>query len=133
MSMKTDLRGLLADDHFLMDLVDTRVSWGLRDKKEHGNAITLTLISGVPDYHLKGTSRLVTSRVQADIWAVTYTAADDMAAALKRCVIQADAAGDIGGIHAITIDSERDLTDSSQPDILFRISIDLSIDHYQED
>ena len=93
--------------------------------------VVLTRVSGNRDYHLKGASRYVQSRVQANAYGETYASAK----ATIRAIIDAVSgfAGTIGGvqIQRIEVDSERDLTadDVGAVTNLYLISIDLMIHH----
>jgi len=129
--MKVDLRTLLVGGANLSSLVGDRVYWVVRDKEEGVPCIVLTVIDGPPDYHLNGPSGLVQSRVQANLFAVTYTDVDALERAFMADIMAADASTPVtDAIHALSIDNRRDLTDTSQPDYLFLTAVDLMIDHY---
>ncbi len=88
-------------------------------------------VSGNRDYHLKGASRYVKSRVQVDAYGETYASAK----ATSRAVVSAVSSftGTVGGvqIQRIYVDDGRDLPDDDTGEIteLFRISLDLMIHH----
>lgn len=89
--------------------------------------IVLNRVSGVRDYHMQGPSGFVSSRVQCDIYASTYTSAKTTARALVGAV-----SGHRGpNIQGVFVDSERDLpaADAGEVSNLFRISIDLNVSH----
>ena len=93
--------------------------------------IVLNRVSGNRDYHLKGASRYVQSRVQCDVYAETYSSVKATARALVAVV--SGYAGTIGGvqIQRIYVDSERDLPadDAGEITNLYRVSIDLMVHH----
>lgn len=89
--------------------------------------IVLNRVSGVRDYHMQGPSGFVSSRVQCDVYAATYTEAKTTARALVGAV-----SGHRGSIiQGVFIDAERDLPaeDSGVVTNLFRVSIDLNVYH----
>lgn len=93
-----------------------------------GPYVVLFRVDGVPGYTYQGRDGLVTSRVQANCYGPTYSAAKATANALMAAV-------DIyrgGSIQLITVDSEgRDLTDTnpSTSERVFVVSVDLIIHH----
>lgn len=89
--------------------------------------VVLSRISGVRGYHNQGTDGLVTSRVQIDCLADTYISAHNTG----NAVISALSGYRGGTIQAVFIDSQRDLTgiDGSDPNELFRTSIDVIVHH----
>ncbi len=93
--------------------------------------IVMHRVSGNRDYHLKGPSRYLTSRVQLDIYDTTYRGAKAVARAVRDAV--SGYAGTIGGvqIQRISVESERDLPadDAGEITQLFRTSIDLMVHH----
>jgi hypothetical protein len=89
--------------------------------------VVLNRISGLPDYHSQGPSGYVASRVQADCYAETYTAAKQVARAVKAAL-----SGYRGGIlQGVFADNERDLpaADAGEVKYLFRTSLDLIVHH----
>lgn len=95
---------------------------------EAGPYIVLHRIDGVPRYHMEGGDGLVASRIQANCFARTYTAAK---AASRALVATLD--GYSGGtIQAIFIENEgRDLaaTDAGEVNNLFAIAVDFIVHH----
>ncbi len=93
--------------------------------------VLLKRISGNRDYHLKGASRYVRSRVQAAAYGETYASAK---ATIREIIDTVSGfSGTINGvqIQRIEVDSERDLTadDTGAVTNLYLISIDLFIHH----
>lgn len=89
--------------------------------------VVMHRISGVRGYTFEGDDGLVESRVQIDVFADTYTSARSTAD-----LITATLSGHRdSNFRAIFIDTERSLPglDGSDPDELFRISIDAIVWH----
>jgi len=101
--------------------------WMLAPQAAARPHVVLTRITGIRDYHAQGASGLVESRVQADCYGDTYTAAKGIARDIRNAV-----SGHRAGIFkGIFIDSERDLpvSDAGEVNHLFRVSLDLIIHH----
>lgn len=64
--MEEALVNLLLADSDLSALVGPRIHWDEIPQGSADPAVTLFLVSGVPDYHMAGPSGLVASRVQID-------------------------------------------------------------------
>lgn len=89
--------------------------------------VVLSRISGVRGYHNQGADGLVASRIQIDCYGDTYFSAHNTGNAIVSTI-----SGYRGGtIQAVFIDSQRDLTgiDGSDPNELFRVSIDVIVHH----
>lgn len=89
--------------------------------------VVLSRVSGVRRYHNQGADGLVASRVQIDCYGETYFSAHNTGAAIISTL-----SGFRGAtIQAVFIDSQRDLTgiDGSDPNELFRMSIDVIVHH----
>lgn len=89
--------------------------------------VVLNIVSGVRDYHTRGASGYVQSRVQADCYGATYSTSKTTARALRAAT-----SGVRGGnIQGVFIESERDLPaeDAGPVNNLFRTSVDLIIHH----
>jgi hypothetical protein len=89
--------------------------------------IVLNRVSGIRDYHLRGASGLVESRVQVDCYGETYASVR----AVARAVVAAVSGHRGGSIRGVFVDNERDLPaeDAGPVKRLFRVSIDLMIQH----
>ena len=89
--------------------------------------VVLQRIDGLPDYHMKGPSGYVSSRVQADVYGDTYASTKLTARSLKS-VLSGHRDENIQGIF---IESERDLPAADAGDVtnLFRTSVDFIIHH----
>lgn len=91
--------------------------------------VVLSRVSGVRDYHSQGESGYVASRVQIDVYADTYSAANATANGIITTL-----SGYRGGtIQAVFVDSERDLTgiEGGDPNELFRLSVDVIVHHLE--
>lgn len=104
------------------------VDWGMNIQGATMPRITLTRVSGRPDYTMSGPSGLAEARVQIDCFAMTVGEA-------KRIAI--DVRHALSGLRAHPIsgaflDQERDLPpDTEGGGITARVSLDFII-HYQE-
>jgi hypothetical protein len=133
--MEESLRTVLASDDGLSDQVGTRIYWGRRSQFASVlPALVLTRISGARDYHMQDASGLVSSRVQVDCFAETYTEAKQTA----RAVVNVTNAytGTVDGVtfQHVAISGERDYdeTESGANRHLFVTSLDLLIWHTEE-
>lgn len=89
--------------------------------------VVLSRVSGVRRYHTQGADGLVASRIQIDVYGDTYIAAHNTGNAVIGVL-----SGYRGGtIQAVFIDSQRDMAgiDGSDPNELFRMSIDVIVHH----
>lgn len=126
--MEEALVALLLSAAGLKALVSTRVYWGRKPQAVPAKPyIVLQRIDGIRDIHMQGASGYVASRVQADIYAETYTASKQTARALVTALMGRRA----GIFQGIFIDSERDLlaTDAGEVTQLFRTSVDFIVHH----
>ncbi len=121
--MEETLTGLLSG------VAGGRRFWGRAPQTTARPFVVLTRIDGARDYHMRGPSGYVASRVQIDCYGDTYGAAKTAA----RAVIDALSGHSGQAIQGIFIDSERDLpaTDAGEVNHLFRTSVDIMI-HTQE-
>ncbi|WP_037437158.1 tail completion protein gp17 [Sinorhizobium fredii] len=126
--MEEALVSLLLSAAGVTSLVGTRINWLRKPQSDDGVPyIVLQRIDGDRDYHMRGPSGYVTSRVQADVYGITYGSSKKTARALVALL-----SGYRGGIfQGIFIDSERDLpaADPGEVTNLFRTSVDLIIHH----
>ena len=93
--------------------------------------IVMNRVSANRNYHMKGPSGYVQSRVQLDIYSDSYGGAKGIARDVRDTV--SGFTGTIGGlqIQKITIESERDLPadDAGEITFLFRTTLDLMVHH----
>lgn len=122
--MEEALRGHLAADAGVAELVGDHVQWSVRDSVP---SVALHLITAPPDTTLKGRTGLVMARVQIDCVADGFLAAKAIGEAVvtalpgRRQVID--------GVRfqgCVVIDIERDRFGAA-PNILFRTRIDVRV------
>jgi hypothetical protein len=126
--MEEALIALLLGAPALAALTGPRVYWVRKPQTVAGRPyVVLQRIDGVPFYHMQGASDYTASRVQADVYAETYTTAKKTARALIAAI-----SGHSGGMfQGVFVDAERDLSASDAGEVtpLFRVSVDLIIHH----
>jgi hypothetical protein len=89
MDMQQAFRARLVAAGPVSALVQQRIYWGIRPPKTPLPAITLNVITGNIDEHMKGVQPLQFARVQIDCWGTSYSQTKDLvdamlAAALPR-------------------------------------------------
>lgn len=126
--MEEALVALLLAAPVVHALVSSRIHWGRAPQGVGARPyIVLQRISGARDYHSRGASGYVPSRVQLDVYGESYTSTK---LAVRAAVTALS--GHRGSIfQGIFIDSERDLpaADAGEVTTLFRTSVDLMIHH----
>ena len=130
--MHTALTARLLDDAAVAAIAGNDVHWVTRPQGSDLPAVTLSVVAGSRDVHLKGYSGLRSTDVQADCWAASFAEAK----ALVEAVIAATAApGVFGGIKfGRTVAGEpRDLGDDATGAFIHRQSVDLTVSHYSEE
>lgn len=135
--MEEDFRTLLLTEGGspppLPVLVGARVYWNERPQATALPSVTLTRVTGQPQYEMDRPSGLVMSRVQVDCWGATYASAKGVARAIKS--VSSGFRGTVGGtaFQGVFIDSERDLDlEPTTPDAaerFHRVSLDLMVWH----
>lgn len=129
--MEEALRSLIVSDAGVGALVSTRVYWRQAPQSVDADFINLTRVSGQRDYHMASPSGLENSRVQADCWASSYSAAKAIARAVANAV--SGYKGTVGGkrLQGVFIDSERDddFETTGGRETRFRTSLDLILWH----
>lgn len=120
------LEHLLTDATLATLVPDQAIRWAAR---EGDVCLALWLIGAPPDWHLKGASGVVMSRVQADCWALDFLTAKAIGDAFKAAL---PATGQvIGGIKfqgCVILDTERTQTGEA-PNVRHRTRIDVRITH----
>jgi hypothetical protein len=123
--MEEPLRAHLATNAGLGVLVADRIQWDVRD--ETSPSVALHLIDGPPDQTLKGKSGLVSYRVQADCWGLTFLEAKAVGEALLAALPGIGQVVDGVKFHgAIHLDTERGRFGDA-PNILFRTRHDIRV------
>ncbi len=129
--MEEDLLAKLLATTAVTAIVGDRISWGGRVDGEPLPAIALHLISAPRDYTLRGQTRLVGSRVQADCWDGTWLGAK----ALSRVVSATLSGLKEGAFTGIFILDERHGDEKGEgasgpdPTDFYRTSLDLQVRH----
>jgi hypothetical protein len=108
-----------------------RVFPGARPPAAALPAVVFNVVSGAPVYTDDGDAGLAENRVQIDCWAETYTAAKELAVAVK-----ASLSGFVGTVAGVTFQNlllitERDRREggSNARDYLFRTLLDFTVWH----
>ncbi|MDE3797597.1 DUF3168 domain-containing protein [Sinorhizobium meliloti] len=111
----------------LASVAGGRRYWVRAPQTEPRPYVVMQRVSEIVDYHYRGASGYVASRVQIDCYADTFTAV----IATARDVKSALSGVRSGPIQAIFIDTERDLpaADAGEVTNLFRTSIDIIVHH----
>lgn len=129
-NVETATIAYLLGDSAIGALINTRVYPLARPQGSALPAITLTRISGGPLYADDGEVGLLDARLQIDSYAVTYTAAKDLAAAVAN---RLSAVRDVvqSGVTLLygMLDSEQDLRESGTDEFeyLYRVRQDFII------
>lgn len=112
----------------LAPVAGERRYWGRKPQSDPARPyVVMQRIDGVRDYHMKGASGYVASRVQIDCYGETYTSTKATARAVRDTL-----SGYRGGIiQGIFLDGERDLpaADAGEVTNLFRTSLDFMVHH----
>ena len=123
--MEVDLRTLV------LGLVPCTVSWVEGPQTSELPAVILTAVSQTTDYTYSDAVALVSSRVQADIFAPSYKSAREIDAALSAGV--SGYRGTVGGTDFLGIFLESRFDGAEEPaagtEPIFRISRDLMVKH----
>jgi hypothetical protein len=120
--METVLTSLLAS------VAGGRRYWVRKPQSDPGRPyVVMQRATRLPNYHMKGASGYVFSRVQIDVYGDTFASTKAAADALKA-VLSGYSSGIIQGAF---LDGERDLpaADAGEVSTLFRISLDFTIHH----
>lgn len=91
--MEEDLVARMLANTALTDLVSTRINWLNRPQEEGLPAVTLQVISGGRDYHMKGATGLRSPRIQVDCWGSSYLEAKAVSRALVGAIEPPDVQG----------------------------------------
>lgn len=125
--MEEQLRALLMGDAQLSALVPGPIDWGARLQGSALPAVVMNVISDIPGYTQQGEDGLTATRVQIDVYALTY---GDARIAGRR--IRSILSGYSGGIFdSIFLDGARDGREAGTNDAerYFRVSLDFMVNH----
>lgn len=128
--MEEDFRARLLASAPLQAKVAGRIDWGLRPKGASLPAVTLTLVSAVPDYTYAGQVRLRSSRVQTDSWGATAAAAITTAR-LLAAVLEAPAVQGATrfGASFVAMETDGGVEEDADNIPIFRRIIDFTVWH----
>ena len=127
--MEEALVARLLDQVGITAVSGQRITWGRRSQGGTLPAIVLHRIDGNRGYHLGGASGLVTSRIQVDCWAATFSAAKLAARAVEVAVSGTRFVQGSIRFDAILVIDERDDSEDLNGTALFRTSLDLAVHH----
>jgi hypothetical protein len=82
-TLQEDFVALLLADAGISALVSTRINWGISPQGTSNPLIVLNVISGGVDYLLSGPQDLKDTRIQADVYALDYLGAWNIARAIE--------------------------------------------------
>ena len=114
----------------ITSLVGQRINWTRSPQGAAAPRIVLYRISGLRDMVMSGPTGLVSSRVQADCFGLTYASAKGVARAVETRL--SGYSGTTGGIRfegAFLVSERDDYFDGETPDKLFRTSLDFIVWH----
>jgi hypothetical protein len=127
--MEELLSSTLLADSPLYNLVSNRITWNTRPQLSAVPAIVLTKVSSIRDYHMAGSSGLVTTRVQVDCWALTFASAVAVARAV-RVALSGSTFSDSGvEVQGAFLDGERHFFEEATAERFHRVSLDFEIWH----
>lgn len=130
--MEEALIALMLANAGVSTVLSTRIYWGRKPQADPAKPYAvLQKISGVPDVHMRGTSGLIESRVQVDVYGDTYTSALAAHGAIVSLLCGYSGTVSQTNFQGIFLDADRDLpaADAGEVSILFRKSLDFIIWH----
>lgn len=122
------LRARLATAAPVVALVAQRIYWVDRPQLSALPAITLQTISELRDHHFSGLDGLDMSRVQIDVWSLTYVGAQQIKEAVLAVLLLENTSNGIYFARSF-IDTIRDLGERVETQFIHRASIDLITHH----
>jgi hypothetical protein len=121
---------LLADSG-VATIAGTRVFPGSRPQASALPAVVFNVVSGAPVYTDDGEAGIAENRVQIDCWGETYTAAKQLAGAVKESL--SAFVGEVAGVtfQNVLLITERDRRESGSnaPEYLFRTMLEFTVWH----
>lgn len=120
--MKAALRTRLLADATISGMVGQRIDWGLRPQGKALPAIRLTKIATPRDYTMEGAQATQFHIVQADCYAATFKAVQDLGDAVIACLEPAS-----GSFLASFIDRDRDASERTETSEIHNRSLDIKI------
>lgn len=127
--MQVDLLNHLLAHAPLAALVGARINWVKRAQGEGLPAIALHGVGARKEPHQKGTSEVVETRVQIDIFAQSYGSADAVARVVDTLLTGLRAQIGDTFFCGVFFDMRREGFEDSEAEKLFRISLDYTLKH----
>lgn len=127
--MEESVIARLLADAAVAALASVHVYPGARPQGSPLPALVVNKISGAPVYDDQGEAGLFSARVQVDSWGDTYTAAKQLARAVKTCLSGFVGTQGATSFRNVLVDAERDLreTGSNEAQYEFRTSVDFIV------
>ncbi len=115
-----------------------RIYWGERPQGSSLPAVTLMLVGDARNQHLKGFDSIQPARVQVDVWGATYAAARGVISLVLDAIVPGARVNGHVFARAVIDIPPRDLiervsTGANSETRLFRVSMDLIVNHAPED
>lgn len=126
--MQEQLRSRLLADGTVAALVGTRVDWSVRPQASLLPAITLQMISEPRPATMAGTMNTREARVQVDVWGKTYSDARLGARAVISALEPEATVGPVRFLRSF-VDGDRDMPEDTELGVVFRVSVDLKVNH----
>lgn len=128
--MKADLIQALLNAAGLTALVGERIHWGMAPEETVTPYVVLTLVSARPEYVQKGRGGMTDYRIQADAYAETALAADDVAKAFVAAIEALPKPPFLGGFlitenSGLDVGAGRSVDQAATP--LHRASLDVRV------
>lgn len=126
--MQSELRTRLKNDATVSGIVGTRIDWVERPQAKALPAMTLQTISDPRPQHMGGDQATRQTLIQMDSWAESYKAARDLANAGIACL---ESGADVSSVRFLRsfVDGDRDLSERTDTQTIYRVSVDLRITH----
>lgn len=134
--MEEDFTGLLLATSGITNLLQKdgsnipAINWNTRRQEVGSPAIVLHLIDSIPEYADDGEAGLFSSRVQVDVWAMTFREAMEASRAVKTRVSGVkETAGDTEFQGIYIEDEQTSFEESTAGERLHRVRLDLLVMH----
>ncbi len=128
MEMAGALRARLLAAAPITASVAQRVYWVSRPQAAALPAITLQVINEERAQHMAGYDGMTVSRVQVDVWALTYAETKTIAEAIVAAITPAETSNGVVFTRAF-FDGSRDLGENASTQFIHRTSLDFIVHH----
>lgn len=126
MDMQGALRARLTNAAAVTNHVGQRIYWIDRPQAQALPAITLQIISDGRPQHLKGFHEIRDTRVQIDVWSLTYATNKTITEAVIATLVPEDTSNAIRFNRSL-VEGVRDLGESTGTQFIHRTSLDLIV------